>query len=366
MSAPVCPASPSAVVRHDDASSSSSSPGVDVDGVVIEPPTPHAHGHVSVAIADSHADATKVTIKAAGSDAKTAVSSPAVPSALVQMMQQRLALPLVALFPGLESQLLKLRQTQEKEEHKRPSSSPKQLKDSENTQAHNQSVMDKFAETDNGQASSQLMEQQRQLEVDAQLALEQAAIADSSQLQSTRLYANVPAMMLGEEMQRMSAFSRRDQRTVWDHVLAMGLNFQALFSAVTTMSTTAQAQCERASADLSVWLLAHSPLSLNVSAPLRPLLCVRLRYVTILMDYSGGVGHTRPRISVVCCACIRLVLTMSRWLLVALIAVCVSSPACLASLPSAWCGQLCTRSSPASFSFRRRWRRALASTSTSR
>jgi len=265
MSAPVCPASPSAVVRSDDASSSSSSPVVDVDAVAIEPPTPHGHGHVSVAIADSHADATKVTLKAAGSDAKTAVSSPAVPSALVQMMQQRLSLPLVALFPQLESELLKLRKSQE--ERKRPPPTPKQLKDSENTQKHNQSVMDKFAETDNGQASAKLTEQQRQLEVDAQLALDQAAIADGSQLQSTRLYTNVPAMMLGEEMQRMSAFSRRDQRTVWDHVQAMGLNFQALFSAVTTMSTTAQAQCERASVDSSVWLLAHSPLSLYVSAP---------------------------------------------------------------------------------------------------
>ena len=255
MSARVCPASPSAV-HHDDGNSSS--PGADVDAAAIAPPTPHAHGHVSVAIADSHADGAKLTLKAAGSVAKEAFSAPAVPAALVQLMQQRLALPMVALFPALESELLRLRQAQEEEERKRPSPSPKQLRDSEETQAHNQSVMDKFASTANGQASAKLMEQQRQLEVEAQLALEQAAIADGSQLQSTRLYANVPAMMLGEEMQRMSAFSRRDQRTVWDHVQAMGLNFQALFSAVTTMSTTAQAQCVHDAVDRSVWPLAHS------------------------------------------------------------------------------------------------------------
>ena len=272
MSARVCPASPSAV-HHDDGNSSS--PGADVDAASIAPPTPHAHGHVSVAIADSHADGAKLTLKAAGSVAKEAFSAPAVPAALVQLMQQRLALPMVALFPALESELLRLRQAQEEEERKRPSPSPKQLRDSEETQAHNQSVMDKFAETDNGQASAKLMEQQRQLEVEAQLALPhvaEKAIADRSQLQSTRFYANVPSMMLGEEMQRVGAFSRRELKTVWDHLLAMGLNFQALFSATTTMSTTAQAQCERASFCLCVWLLAHSPLSLCVrSAP--PSLC---------------------------------------------------------------------------------------------
>ena len=247
-----------------------------VEPVTIDPPTPNGQDneHVSVAITDRHAGATRITIKAAGSDAREAFSSSAAPAALVRLMQQRLSLPLVALFPAVESELLKLRLAQEEEERARSSPDQDEPDDSQNAQKHNQSVMDKFAETANGQASAKLVEQQRQLDVEAQLALPHVAdkaIADRSQLQSTRLYANVPAMMLGEEMQRVGAFSRRDQQTVLDHVQAMALNFQALFSATTTMSTTAQAQCERVPVDPCVWMMTHSSFA---ACSLRRLLCL--------------------------------------------------------------------------------------------
>lgn len=202
--------------------------------------------------------------------------------AVVSMMQRRLTLPLLALFPALD-EFLSTRDIQkvqadaprkishaevEKEQKSTPAteaaaSSPnknngwklvqwwkkkQQAADARaanercRAQEHNSRVLAAFMATECGQASVALQQEQERLEQRVQK--EVPHIADkisphsSAHFLSSQQRLRVPAIMLGEEKQRKGALVKRDQVAVWEHLLAMLLSLQTLFSASTTMSVS--------------------------------------------------------------------------------------------------------------------------------